>query len=54
MKTVYIILVVLFSMGIQDGVSQDEDSDVYSGTDAAARTTVKSQKISRCRNRKIQ
>ena len=46
MKTVYIILVVLFSMGIQDGVSQDEDSDVYSGTDAAARTTVTSQKIS--------
>jgi len=46
MKTVYIILVVLFSMGIQDIVSQDEDSDVYSGTDAAARTTVTSQKIS--------
>ena len=46
MKTVYIIFVVLFSMGIQDIVSQDEDSDVYSGTDAAARTTVKSQKIS--------
>ena len=46
MKIACIIFVVLFSIGIQDAVSQDGDSDVYSGTDSAARTTVKSKKMS--------
>ena len=46
MKTAYILIVVFFSIGIQVGVSQDGDSDVYSGTDSATRTTVKSKKIS--------
>ena len=46
MKIACIIFVVLFSIGIKEGVSQDGDSDVYSGTDSAARTTVKSKKMS--------
>jgi len=46
MKIGYILIVVLFSVGTQNGVAQDGGSDVYSGTDSAARTTIKSKKIS--------
>jgi hypothetical protein len=46
MKTTYLLIVLLFSVGIQEGISQAGDSDVYSGTDSANRTTVKSKKIS--------
>ena len=46
MKRTYLLIVVLFSVGGQEGVCQGRNSDVYSGTDSAARTTVKSKKMS--------
>jgi len=46
MKIAYILIVILFSVGIQKGFAQDGGGDIYSGTDSAARTTIESKKIS--------